>query len=327
MKTFDNISLLPYNTFGIDVCARRLYEFTVQEMPPMPDGPFFILGGGSDVVFTADYQGTILHPIPSFQPQLTRVGQHVQVLADAAMPLDALVDYCISHQAYGLENLSAIPGTVGAAVVQNVGAYGLEIKDVLLDVTSTNLLTSATHCRTAIQCQLAYRTSIFKQQQLPELITHVRLTLSATYQPNLTYAALRNLPHDTAQQMRQSIVDMRWAKLPRPEQHGSAGSFFKNPVVDDQLCQQLLQQYPDMPVHAAPADEKSRHKLSAAWLIDRAGWKGRTCGAVGVWPSQPLVLYNLGGCTGTEVVQLARAIIHSVQQRFGITLQPEAIIV
>ena len=322
MKVYENISLREYNTFGIDVRARRVVVIDADEPLPVLEEPFLILGAGSDVVFTRDYPGTVLLLNPDaadvvMQPDGT-------VVAPAGMVLDRLIQWTLERGVYGLENLSAIPGTVGASVVQNVGAYGVEAKDVVSRVEAYDLLERRPVAFSAEECRFGYRTSLFKSQPGRWLIRRVHYRLSHTYTPNLTYRALEALPHATAAELRQSITDLRWSKLPKPEEHGSAGSFFKNPLVDEAVYHRIKSEHPDMPeAHAA----EGGYKLSAGWLIDRAGWKGRTMGRAGVWPKNALVLYNTGGCTGTEVVALAEAIQHDVQQQFGITLIPEAIII
>ena len=240
------------------------------------------------------------------------------------MVMDDLVQWSLDHGLYGLENLSAIPGTVGASAVQNVGAYGAEAKDFIESVEAYDL---KERCRCSFsneECRFAYRDSMFKHYPNRYLILYVTYRLHKEFVPNLSYKALEGLPHDTAQQLRDSITAMRWQKLPRPEEHGSAGSFFKNPVVDEATYRRLKAEYPDMPdAHQAPEG----YKLSAGWLIDRAGWKGRTQGRAGVWPKNALVLYNAGDCTGDEVRALAAAIQDDVKHKFNITLAPEAIII
>lgn len=336
MKIFENISLKPYNTFGIDVKARRMVvaesEADVARLPQLLDGPYMILGGGSDIVFTHDYDGTVVRltgGAPVFRTPPLGIG----VYGPAGMLLDDLVAWTVRYGIPGMENLSAIPGTVGAAVVQNVGAYGVEAKDIVEYVDVVDLATGRQYNYPNYECGFGYRTSRFKQGDGHELVTGVwfRLSQQDDFVPNLAYAALadevrrRGLEHPTQRQMRDIVTELRWGKLPRPEEHGSAGSFFKNPVVDEATYQRLRAAWPDMP-QAHPAGT-ARYKLSAGWLIDRAGWKGRTMGRAGVWPKQALVLYNTGGCTGAEVLSLARAIQQDVGDKFGVAIEPEAIII
>ena len=321
MKTYENISLKPYNTFGIDVCARKLLVIEPgDEVPPL-EGEVLVIGVGSNMVFTKDYEGTVV--ILAKKSQFS-ISNSQFVTAWAGTVMDDLIQWTLDHNLYGLENLSAIPGTVGASAVQNVGAYGAEAKDFIESVEAYDLQ-ERRHCTFSnADCHFAYRDSLFKHLPGRYLILRVTYRLSETFTPNLSYKALEGLPHDTAQQLREAITEVRWNKLPRPEEHGSAGSFFKNPVVDEPTYLRLKAEHPDMP-DAHRSD--NGYKLSAGWLIDRAGWKGRTQGRAGVWPKNALVLYNADGCTGDEVRALAATIQQDVKQKFGVTLDPEAIII
>lgn len=321
MKTYENISLKPYNTFGIDVRARKLLVIEPgDEVPPL-EGEVLVIGVGSNMVFTKDYEGTVV--ILAKKSQFS-ISNSQFVTAWAGTVMDDLIQWTLDHNLYGLENLSAIPGTVGASAVQNVGAYGAEAKDFIESVEAYDLQ-ERRHCTFSnADCHFAYRDSLFKHHPGRYLILRVTYRLSETFTPNLSYKALEGLPHDTAQQLREAITEVRWSKLPRPEEHGSAGSFFKNPVVDEPTYLRIKAEHPDMP-DAHRSD--NGYKLSAGWLIDRAGWKGRTQGRAGVWPKNALVLYNADGCTGDEVRALAATIQQDVKQKFGVTLDPEAIIV
>lgn len=310
-----------YNTFGIDVKARRMIVLEPGDEVPMLEGEVLVIGGGSNMLFTKDFDGTVI----TLSHSATQPLSHSATLVSAwgGMVMDDLIQWSLDNGLYGLENLSAIPGSVGASAVQNVGAYGAEAKDFIESVEAYDLL-ERRHCTFSnADCRFAYRDSLFKHHPGRYLILRVTYRLNREFVPNLGYKALEGLPHDSAQQLRDAIADLRWQKLPHPEQHGSAGSFFKNPVVDEGTYQLLKQEYPDMP-DAHPTAEG--YKLSAGWLIDRAGWKGKTQGGAGVWPKNALVLYNAGGCTGHEVVALARAIQQDVKQKFGVALDPEAII-
>lgn len=325
MKVYRNVPLKVFNTFGIAVKARRLVIVESDDdlaFSPFADRHSLILGAGSDVLFTRDYEGMVI--MLERQTLVSVDGCNVRVWA--GMRMDDLVQWTLDHGFYGLENLSAIPGTVGAAAVQNVGAYGVEAKDSIVAVEAVTLATGERHLYSNSDCRFGYRTSRFKEQDGGrEIVAWVTFALKRDFVPNLSYKALETLPHATAQQMRDAIIALRWTKLPRPEEHGSAGSFFKNPVVDEATYMRLKSEYPGMPeAHKVNARD---YKLSAGWLIDKAGWKGKTMGRVGVWPENALVLYNLGGCTGDEVVALANAIQADVEQKFGIALSPEAIII
>lgn len=321
MKVFENISIKPYNTFGIDVKARRVVVLEPgDEVPPL-EGEVLVIGAGSNMVFTKDYEGTVITLSKTFH--LSPFTSHL-VTAWGGMVMDDLIQWTLDHGLYGLENLSAIPGTVGASAVQNVGAYGAEAKDFIESVEAYDLQ-NRRHCTFSnADCHFAYRDSFFKHHPGRYLILRVTYRLSREFVPNLSYKALEGLPHDTAQQLREAITEVRWNKLPRPEEHGSAGSFFKNPVVDEDTYLRLKDEYPDMP-DAHRSD--NGYKLSAGWLIDMAGWKGRTQGRAGVWPKNALVLYNADGCSGDEVRALAQAIQQDVKQKFGVALDPEAIII
>ena len=323
MKVFENISIKPYNTFGIDVKARRVVVLEPgDEVPPL-EGEVLVIGAGSNMVFTKDYEGTVITLSKTFH--LSPFTTHL-VTAWGGMVMDDLIQWTLDNGLYGLENLSAIPGTVGASAVQNVGAYGAEAKDFIESVEAYDLQ-ERRHCTFSnADCHFSYRDSFFKHHPGRYLILRVTYRLSREFVPNLSYKALEGLPHDTAQQLREAITEVRWNKLPRPEEHGSAGSFFKNPVVDEDTYLRLKDEYPDMPdAHMTPAS--GGYKLSAGWLIDKAGWKGRTQGRAGVWPKNALVLYNADGCSGDEVRALAQAIQQDVKQKFGVALDPEAIII
>ena len=358
MTIHENHPLQQLTTFGTPAVARRLVvlELAASDDPShldrevgellasgLLDGDYLILGGGSNVVFTHDYPGTIITLCPGCT--LCCSGENSKYLtAPASLELDLAVDYCVANSLFGgVENLSAVPGTVGGAVVQNAGAYGVEVGDF---VDCVHALDLHKRCRVSLsreECRFAYRTSVFKEQPGRYLILEVRFRFAAEFSPVLKYKALadelqhRGVSNPSQRQMRDLITDIRWGKLPRPQEYGSAGSFFKNPVVDEATYLHLREQYPDMPdahptrhlEHSTSNIQQSglTYKLSAAWLIDRAGWKGRMLGRAGVWPRQALVLYNTGGCTGQEVLDLASAIQREVFSKFHVQLTPEAIII
>ena len=361
MEIYDNYSLKGLTTFGIDVKARRIlflrgstldepfrFLYDVEELlaSDFRQNPYMVLGEGSNVVFTKDYEGSVI----KIGEAVFHGGgddQYKYLTVGARMLTDEVVRISVDYKYYGAENLSAIPGNIGAAVVQNVGAYGVEIKDLVDSVDAIDLLSGAQRTFTNEECAFGYRTSLFKQQAGRWLIWRVKLRFAKEFRPVLTYKALadelqrRGIADPSQRQMREVVTELRWSKLPRPEEYGSAGSFFKNPVVDESTYQSLKADYPDMPdAHGVNVDKlnvdklissrdnvSTYYKLSAGWLIDRAGWKGRTMGRAGVWPRQALVLYNTGGCTGQEVVDLATAIQDDVRSKFGVILEPEAIII
>ena len=347
MTIHENHPLQDLTTFATPAVAHRLVEVDADSADALLtsgllDGDYLILGGGSNVVFTRDYPGTVIRLAPT--PFSKFKIQNSKLIIGAGLQLDALVAYCVDHgYGGGIENLSAIPGTVGGAGVQNAGAYGVEMGEFVERVDALDLREGRRVSLSQRECCFAYRTSLFKEQPGRYLILEVCLRFASHFAPVLRYQALadelqrRGITSPTQRQMRDLITSIRWAKLPRPEEHGSAGSFFKNPVVDRDTYLRLRAAYPDMPeAHPTPPDNNSTfkiqnpelsYKLSAAWLIDRAGWKGRTLGRAGVWPRQALVLYNAGGCTGQEVVALAQAIQSDVLNKFHVQLTPEAILI
>lgn len=341
MEVYENCSLKGLSTFGIDARARRHVVVEpgddIGALCSMVDGRLLVLGRGSNMVFTRDFDGTVV-TLADVQ-HLTFDYEQSTVTAWGGMVMDDLVRLTLEQGLYGLENLSAIPGTVGASAVQNVGAYGAEAKDFVEIVEAYDLQERCRCTFSNAECLFGYRDSLFKHHAGRYIILYVTYRLHGEFVPNLSYKALEGMPHATAEELREAITGLRWSKLPRPEEHGSAGSFFKNPVVDEATYLGLKEEYPDMPqAHNTPlppsrGEEKGGrgvnpgYKLSAGWLIDKAGWKGRTMGKAGVWPKNALVLYNAGGCTGKEVVALAEAIVADVREKFGITLLPEAVIV
>lgn len=357
MEIYENHPLKGLNTFGIDVRARRVFflrgstldepfrfMYDVEELlkSDFRQGPYMVIGEGSNIVFTKDYEGTVIkigEAVFHGDGSVHRGDNDTRyryLTVGGRLLTDEVVRISVGYKYYGGENLSAIPGNIGAAVVQNVGAYGVEIKDLVETVEAVDLISGDQRTFSNEECAFGYRTSIFKQQPGRWLIWRVKLRFNTEFRPNLSYKALadelqrRGIADPTQQQMRDVITELRWSKLPRPEEYGSAGSFFKNPVVDEATYQRIRSEHPDMPeAHPVAGDELGVmcYKLSAGWLIDKAGWKGRTLGHAGVWPKQALVLYNTGGCTGQEVVALAKAIQEDVKKQFGVGLEPEAIIV
>ena len=328
-----------YNTFGIPATADRYITVSakdelldlLQHDTLLHTKPFFVLGGGSNIIFARHYPGTILHlenkgiHLVQELPQ----SQEVLVEASAGENWDSFVQHCIANGWHGTENLAAIPGTVGASPVQNVGAYGVEAKDIIHSVHTFEVSTGNERTFSRDECRFGYRDSIFKKELKGQYIVwSVTFRLSRTFTPDLRYKAIADaiassgIETPTPQQLADTIASVRWAKLPRPKETGSAGSFFKNPVVDATQYERLKADYPD--IVAYPAADG--YKLAAGWLIEHSGWKGRSLGRCGVYSKQALVLVNLGGCTGQEVINLADAVTADVYKKFGITLEKEAII-
>lgn len=331
-----NVNLQPYHTFGLSASADTFVEvdpFYGEELDDLLrsevlNGEHLILGEGSNVVFLHNYPGVVVRMVGShirFQTD----GDSVLCMASAGTRMDELIRETLAYGAYGLENLSAIPGTVGAAPVQNVGAYGVEAGDRIESVSVYDFHQGCRRTLSNEDCRFGYRSSVFKQEPGRYLVLDVTFRLSRRFEPNLSYQALANFlsdsgtPHPSPAQLRSAIEQVRWSKLPRVEETGSAGSFFKNPVVSQADFARLSGRFPQLSGHKTGEG----YKLSAAWLIDAAGWRGRCVGGAGVYERQPLVLVNLGRCTGDDLQQLCAAIQNDVFRQFGIWLQPEAIMV
>lgn len=333
-----NYSLLNYNTFGIDAIAAGFVQLkslddyiALVKSDILREKPFFILGGGSNVVFSDHYEGIVVHPANKGIRLIEKQNDRCFVEANAGEVWADFVNHCIDNGWYGLENLAAIPGTVGAAPVQNVGAYGKEAKDVISRVHLVEIETGEERWVSVEDCEFGYRWSRFKGEWSNRyLIDRVVFALRDEFVPDLSYKALasalteRGIERPTARQLADTVGEVRDSKLPNPKKTGSAGSFFKNPVVNDAVYQTIKSKYPDI-VSFPVGDD--RFKLAAGWMIEHCGWKGRNLGNAGVYEKQALVLVNRGGCTGRDVRNLADAIIADVQARFGLKLECEAIFV
>ena len=325
-----NYSLLRHNTFGIDAKCKRFIEYSsveeaqqVARMITDADQPLLILGGGSNLLLTGDYNGTVLHSGIRFLEQT----DECYVRCGSGFIWDDVVDYCVANNLYGAENLSIIPGEVGASAVQNIGAYGAEAKDLIECVEAVEIETGQICRFTNTECAYSYRQSKFKHAWKNRfLITAVTYKLSKTYNPKLDYGNIRvalaakGIDNPTAMQLRETIIDIRNAKLPDPKVLGNAGSFFMNPVVPTHKYNQLAQQYVGMPHYTIDSEYE---KIPAGWLIEQCGWKGKALGKAAVHNKQALVLVNCGGATGSEVVQLYKTIQHDVKQKFDIEIKPE----
>ncbi len=332
IKHLHNIPLQGLNSFGVEATARELVEYeSADDLRALfSEGfggrPWYVLSGGNNIVFTGDYQGVLLHPVAQGIAITADDGRRVTVRVEAGQEWDDVVAWCVERGLWGVENLSLIPGYAGAAPVQNIGAYGSELKDVAESVEVFFTDTFETRTMGAHECRFGYRDSIFKRELRGRaIITAVRLTLDRQGQPNLCYghldAEVAKYGPATLSNVREAVIGIRRAKLPDPAVMGNAGSFFKNPVVDATLISGLQEQYPDMPVY--PAQDDAHRKLAAAWLIDRAGWKGRALGHAATHDKQPLVLVNRGEATGSEILALARAIQADVAAKFGIGIDME----
>lgn len=323
-------SLLSHNTFGIDVSASRFLEYaSVEELQQqIAQGavttPFLHIGGGSNLLFTKDYDGLILHSCIEGIEVTEEDERTVSVRVGAGVVWDDFVAYCVAHGWYGAENLSLIPGEVGAGAVQNIGAYGVEVKDLITAVETVNIQGDQ-RVYSIEECGYAYRNSIFKRPENKSVfITYVRFRLSKEEYYTLDYGTIRQelgkYPELTLPVVRKVIIDIRESKLPDPKVMGNAGSFFMNPIVSKEKLLALQQEYPQIPYYEL-AD--GQVKIPAGWMIDQCGWKGKSLGPAAVHDKQALVLVNRGGAKGSDIIALSDAVRASVREKFGIDIHPE----
>ena len=329
MKDLRDYSLLAHNTFGIDArCSRFLEYETAVEAQQVANIlretsiPYIIIGGGSNLLLTRDFPGIVVHSaVKGWDIAGCRMA------CGSGETWDDIVAISLQNGLYGAENLSLIPGDVGASAVQNIGAYGAEAKDFIREVHAIEIATGRLCVIDREDCQYGYRQSRFKQEWKNRfLITMVVYEFSDSFQPRLDYGNIRSelerrgIVEPTPQQLRQVIIDIRNAKLPDPKVQGNAGSFFMNPVVSRQKYEELAAQYPNMPHYTVDAQHE---KIPAGWMIEQCGWKGKSLGRAGVHDKQALVLVNLGGATGQEIVDLCETIRKDVSDKFGIDIHPE----
>ena len=333
MEIRKNYSLLPHNTFGMDVKASLFIEYdSVEELKtvlrdyPLADGAWLHIGGGSNLLFSNDYEGIILHSGIKGYEILKEDDDEVIVRVGAGENWDEFVAYTVAQGWYGAENLSLIPGEVGASAVQNIGAYGVEAKDLIVQVETVEVATGQERVFENSECGYAYRESVFKLSLKHQyMVTKVSYRLKKTPCYHLDYGNVRLELEKrgcvlTLENVRNTIIDIRKAKLPDPEVQGNAGSFFMNPVIPRVQFETLLAQYPEMPHYEVDTE---RVKIPAAWMIDQCGWKGKQLGRAGVHHKQALVLVNCGGATGDEIIRLSEEIQKSVFGKFGISILPE----
>lgn len=327
-----NISLLKYNTFNLDYRAELLINISAEEeikkYLPLGD-KYLVMGGGSNFLFTSNFNGTIISPLMGGIKIENRDSECVTISAGAGVKWDSFVEWCVNNGYYGLENLSWIPGNVGASPVQNIGAYGSEAKDYISKVRTVSLVTGEIMEFNNEECCFGYRESIFKKELKGKyLVTKVYFNLSTRYIPNLNFGRISEevakYGKINPNNIRKAIIGIRKEKLPDPGVFGNAGSFFKNPVIDSFYVNQLSEKYPQMPCFP---DKDGKNKLSAAWLIDQCGWKGKRVGEAGVHGKQPLVIINYGKATGSEILRLSEEIQKSVRSKFGIELEREVEVV
>lgn len=329
MTIRENCSLKDHNTFGMDVKADRMVDWsTPDELKGILadlERPVLMMGGGSNLLFMSDFKGTVLHSSVTTIDILGITNDHVHVRVGSGVVWDDFVAWCAVNGYWGVENLSAIPGEVGASAVQNIGAYGVEAKDVIDTVQTICLADGSERDFSNAECRYGYRQSIFKNELKGQYaVAYVIFTLSRKPQPRLGYGALEQeverLGGPSLENIRQSVISIRGSKLPDPNVLGNAGSFFMNPVITEQDFNIIRSSYPDVPSYPAAG---GLIKVPAGWLIEKTGWKGRSLGPAAVYEKQALVLVNKGGATGADIKRLADTIIEDVRQKFGITLSTE----
>jgi UDP-N-acetylmuramate dehydrogenase len=333
----ENVSLKNFNTFGIDINARYFAEIShedeLTELFADPQWLKFkrlVLGGGSNMLMVNDFEGLVIRlNIRGIEHRISH--DDVFVEAGAGEVWNDLVNYCVDHNYAGMENLSLIPGSVGASPIQNIGAYGVELKDVFESCRAFEIATGTFKTFTRADCKFGYRESVFKSELAGQyIIVSVKFHLSLVPNFNLKYGAIeqelanRNITSPTIKDVSQVVSHIRVSKLPDPSTIGNAGSFFKNPVISAAEFAPIQKSFPDVVNY--PAGD-GQVKLAAGWLIEQCGWKGKTVGNTGTWKNQALVLVNHGGATGNEVYNLSSQIIDSVYTKFGVLLQREVNIV
>lgn len=329
---YEKISLKKFNTFGINVKADHLATFKLEDnaihffrQHRETRQKYLVLGGGSNLLFTSDFHGTIIHPEMEGIAMEGKNGTDIIVSAGAGEEWDKLVESTVNNGLGGLENLSLIPGCVGAAAVQNIGAYGAEVKDVIEKVRAISLYDGSLREFTNSECRFGYRDSVFKHELKGKyLITKVFFRLSTRPKLCLEYGSLKEeltkLGSLSLANIRKIVISTRQSKLPDPRQTGNAGSFFKNPVVSENVLEEIRKRYPKLPVFR---DRSGYAKIPAGWLIEQCGWKGKRIGDAGVHEKQALVIVNYGTATGMELLNLSEKIRKSVAETFGIDLERE----
>jgi UDP-N-acetylmuramate dehydrogenase len=332
----ENTSLLMRNTFRVDAKTRYLVEVTDIEDIKNYIGselhaiqPKMVLGAGSNVLFTRDFDGCIIQPVMKGVEIISESAEFVILNVGAGENWDDFVAYCVEKGWGGIENLSGIPGTAGASPVQNIGASGMEVKDTIVEVETINLESGIIKQYNNQQCRFSYRNSIFRSGlKNREIITHVVFKLRKDHAFVTSYHDLNkeldHYPEINLKNIRNAIIKIRQRKLPDPGILANAGSFFKNPLIDKKKLDTLKTLYPNMPCFE---DADGNIKLSAAWLIEHCGWKGRRIGKTGTYHKQPLVIVNYGGASGTEILKFAQKIQHAVLNDYNIRLEMEVNIV
>jgi len=337
MMIYENIPLKSYNTFGLECSADCLVEIKSEDEAvelfkdeSVKNKPMLILGGGSNILFISDFKGTVLYPdILGKNIETPDEAGYIMVSAGAGENWDDFVEWAVDNGFGGLENLSLIPGKVGATPIQNIGAYGVEIKDLIVKVRTVSTQDGSVRVFSTKECEFDYRNSIFKNREKGKyLVTRVWYKLSTNPVINLSYGSLSEevdkLGAVNLKNIRQAVINIRRSKLPDPLITGNAGSFFKNPVIPEAVAENLRKEFNGMPVYS---DKPGFSKLASGWLIEQCGWKGKRIGDAGVHDKQALVLINHGEATGKEIFELSADIQKSVLDKFGIRLEREVEIV
>ena len=329
-----NVSLKPYNTFGLNAEAKLLVRINsvaaLQEIladDKLMEEESFILGGGSNILLTRDVDGLIIkNEIAGIELE-NETDSHLLIRSGAGVVWHELVMHCIDKNYAGIENLSLIPGNVGAAPMQNIGAYGVELKDVFHSLEAVEMSTGNIHSFSNSDCQFGYRESIFKRKLKGQFVIS-SVTLKLNKQPNIntSYGAIDaelerlGVSEPSIKDVSKAVINIRQSKLPDPKKLGNSGSFFKNPVIPTSQFEELKRKHPDIPGYSAGEEET---KLAAGWLIEQCGWKGKIVGNTGSHAQQALVLVNYGNATGVEIFNLSAHIMQSVYDTFGVQLERE----
>lgn len=329
----ENIDISSLNSFGCKAFAK--YFCIVKRKDEVADAiswskhqnlPFLILGGGSNILFTKDYEGLVIKMELKGIHLVKETSSEIFINVGAGENWHLLVKYCVQKSWGGIENLSLIPGTVGAAPIQNIGAYGVEVKDTITQITAYDTQLQQWINLQNAECHFGYRNSLFKQQKNRYIITEVQFCLQKQPKLHIDYGAIREVLHKkqikqpSIEAISDAVIAIRTEKLPDPNKLGNAGSFFKNPTVTIEHYEQLKTMHPDL---VAFPISNTEYKLAAGWLIEQAGWKGKKIGSVGCYEKQALVIVNYAKATGTEIVNFSEEIIQSVQTKFGIQLERE----
>ena len=334
MKTVKNISLKKLNTFGVDVKSKYFVEINSEEelkqvlnSEEYSNHKKLILGSGSNILFTKDFDGLVIKNSISGIKLLDEDNNNVIVEAGAGVIWEELVQYCVDRNYGGIENLSYIPGTVGAAPIQNIGAYGQELEETFYELNGIYVDSCKTKSFNKSECSFSYRNSIFKNELKNKfIITSVRLKLNKNPNVNLSYNPVkkevekRNIKHPTIKDFREILIDIRKSKLPDPNILGNAGSFFKNPIITKQKFKILKEEHLDLKHFFVDEDNV---KIPAAWLIEKCGWKGKRIGNTGTHKIQPLVIVNFGDASGKEIYEISKIIKNDVNKNFDISLENE----